>query len=92
MQVMPGDDERQHQRRAGLVVRRHAGQHEDAGADDRADAKARELDRSEHPPQPLFAVHFIEQRLSGFRANRFDNRCLPTQAVGPERSTLPTRV
>ena len=53
MQVMPGDDERKHQRRAGAVVRGDARQNEDAGADDRADAQAGELDRTEDAAQAL---------------------------------------
>ena len=60
MQAMPGDDEREHQRRAGLVVRRHAGQHEDAGADDRADAQARQLQRAEHAAQAVLARHLLQ--------------------------------
>ena len=38
MQVMPGGDHRERHGRAGLVGGRHAGQDEDAGPDDRADA------------------------------------------------------
>ncbi len=68
MQVMPGDDEGEHQRRAGAVVRGDAGEHEDAGADDGADAEAGELHRAEDAAQAVFAAHLFEQeaeRLSG---------------------------
>ena len=56
-----GDHEGEDQRRAGLVVRGHAGEHEDAGADDRADAQAGELDRPEDAAQPVLALHLLEQ-------------------------------
>ena len=37
------------------------------GADDRADAEARQLDRTEHAAQPILALHFLEQLLERLR-------------------------
>ena len=45
------DDHREHERRAGVLRRGRSGQHEDAGADDRADAERREVPRAERAPQ-----------------------------------------
>ncbi len=56
-----GDDEGQHQRGAGAIVRRDARQDEDAGADDGADAEARELDGTEDAAQAIVAVKFFEE-------------------------------
>ena len=67
MQVMPADDEREHEGRAGFVVRRDSGQHEDAGADDGADAQARQPDRAEYPLQAVFPLHLLEELVQGFR-------------------------
>ena len=61
MHVMPGDDERKHQRRAGAVVRGDARQNENAGADDRAHAEARELDGTEDAAQAIVAAKLFEQ-------------------------------
>src|SRR5438105_600977 len=60
-----GDDEAQHQRRSGLVVRGHAGEHEDAGADDRADAERRQRHRAEHALETMLALalSFLEQHV-----------------------------
>ena len=53
MQVTPGGDERKHQRRAGAVVGGDPRQNEDAGADDRAYAQARELDGTKDAAQAI---------------------------------------
>src|SRR5262249_51610235 len=52
-----GDDDG----RAGDVVRGDAREHEDAGADDGADAEARERDGTEGAPEALVAVRFGEK-------------------------------
>ena len=51
-----GDDERDRQRRAGARRRSDAGQHEDPGADDGADAHRRERPRSERTLEPVRLV------------------------------------
>ena len=76
-----GDHERQHQRRTGAIVGRDAGQHEDAGADDGADAEAGQLHGAEHAMEPLLAVHFIEQRFQRFSFEQMRQRCLPQQSL-----------
>ncbi len=51
-----GEDERVDDGRSGVLRRGGAGQDEDAGADDGADAEHREVERAERSPQrPLFA-------------------------------------
>ncbi len=65
-----GDDVGEHQRRAGDVVGRRAGGDEDAGADDGADAEGGELDRAEHPAQPVLALHLLEQHLEGLSGKK----------------------
>ena len=52
-------DKRQHQGGAGAIVGRDSGQHEDAGADDRPDAEAGQLNRTEHAMKPLFAAQLV---------------------------------
>jgi len=60
MQANPRHHERQHQGGPGLVVGRHAGEDEDAGADDGADPEARQRDRAEHAAQPCSpAISFM---------------------------------
>ena len=43
-----------------------ARRHENAGADDRAGAEARELNRSEHSTQAVLASHLVEQQFERF--------------------------
>jgi hypothetical protein len=62
-------------------VGRDADQHEDPGADDGADAKAGQLHGSQHSMEPLFSVHFIEQRLQRFPFEEMRQRVPPQQAV-----------
>ncbi|MGC4117409.1 MAG: hypothetical protein QM765_23180 [Myxococcales bacterium] len=42
-----------------------AGGHEDAGADDGADAQAGELHRAQDPAQPVLAFDLLEQECEG---------------------------
>src|SRR5579864_5920583 len=58
-----GNDEGEHQRGAGQIVRRDARQDEDAGADDGADAEARQLDGAEDAAELIFTVEFLNERL-----------------------------
>ena len=44
------------------IMRRDAGQDEDAGADDRADAQARKLDGAENAAQLILALEFLDER------------------------------
>ena len=60
------DAEGERQRRAGLVVRGDAGEHEDAGADDGADAEAGERHRAEDAAEPVLALHLLEQETQRF--------------------------
>ena len=46
------------------------GQHEDAGADDRADPEAGELDRPEHSSQPVVALGLLEEDLEALLAEQ----------------------
>ena len=52
MQTSAGDDEGEHQARAGLL-RAGGGQHENAGADDAADAEQGQLERAQRAVQRL---------------------------------------
>jgi hypothetical protein len=47
-------------------VRSFARQDEDAGADDRADSKGRELNRAQYPAQTVVAYHFLQQQTERF--------------------------
>ncbi len=47
----------------GLVGGRGAGQHEDAGADDGADAEQREVERGQRPLERLAAVFRVADEL-----------------------------
>ena len=58
-----GGQVRQPDRGAGLVGCGGAGQHEDAGSDDRADAEQREIERRERPLERLAAVLDIADEL-----------------------------
>jgi hypothetical protein len=60
-----GHDERQDEGRTRVLVRREAGQDEDARADDAADAECRQCDRAEHPLQAVLAGHLLEEHLDG---------------------------
>ena len=65
MQTSAGDDERQHQARAGLL-RAGRGEHENARADDAADAEQGQLERAERAVQRLL----LGRRQNG--VERFD--------------------
>ena len=52
MQTSAGDDEGEHQARAGFL-RTGGGQHENAGADDAADAEQGQLERAQRSVQRL---------------------------------------
>jgi hypothetical protein len=52
-------------------VRGGAGGDEDACADDRADAEARELDGAEHAPQAVLPLRLFEQHFEWFRCKKF---------------------
>ena len=67
MQVMPATTYESISAGPGDVVRGRAGRDEDAGADDRADAEARELDGAEHAAQPVLAGHLLQQLRERFR-------------------------
>jgi hypothetical protein len=47
------------QARPGLIVRRLAGEHEYARADDAADAEAGEGPGAQHSPETVLAFHFL---------------------------------
>ena len=56
-----GDHERQHQRRAGAIVRGNPHQNENARADDRSHSEARELHGTEDAPKAILAAKLLEQ-------------------------------
>ena len=58
-----GEQIRHHDRRPGLVGRGGAGEHEDAGADDRADAQQRQVPRRQAAPERLAAVLDVPDQL-----------------------------
>ena len=64
----------------GAIVGRHAGQHEDAGADDRADAEAGELDRAEHAAQPLLALQLVVEHRQRFPQEQLIGQRAPPSA------------
>ena len=87
-----GHDVREHQRRSGDVARGGAGRDEDAGADDRADAQAGQLDGTEHAAQPVLAGHLVEQlaeRLRGEQLMSHQNspRIIPCSSGAAGRDT-----
>ena len=55
--------EREHQRRAGAIVRGNPHQNENARADDRAHAQARELHGAKNAPKAILAAKLLEQDL-----------------------------
>ena len=66
----PGDDEREHQAGAGVLVRREPGQDEDAGADDAADAERGQGHRAEHPPSRCSPAISASSTSTGLRAKQ----------------------
>ena len=75
-----GEHEREHQARSG-VMRAQPREHEDAGADDRADAQRGELKGPERALQAVFACFF------GLRQQRAD-WLLGKQTTGHARSSV----
>jgi hypothetical protein len=59
------DDEGEHEGWTGRIMRGHAHEDEDPGPDDGADPEARELDRTEHPTQPVLSFQLLEEHLEG---------------------------
>ena len=55
------DDEGEHQRRAGGVVRRLADQHEDARSDDRTDPEAGEPNRAEDASETVLSLLLLQK-------------------------------
>ncbi len=82
----PGQDHRQHDRRPGIRRRGLAGQHEDAGADDGADAEHDELARPQHAGQTA-SMAFELFRLNVFnglgRKNRHQDTPAPAWVESP---------
>jgi hypothetical protein len=73
------DHEGEHEGGTGRIVGRATREHEDAGADDGADAEAGQLDGAQDPPQAVVPLHLLEQQ-----AQRF----LREQATGHSVSPL----
>ena len=63
-----GNDHRDHDRRPGIRGGGLAGQDEDAGADDRADAEGDQVHRSKHALQTMRGLCAVEQRRERFGA------------------------
>ena len=80
-----GDHERQYDRRAGVGRGGMAGQHEDAGADDRADAERHEVPRGQHALQRMLAARGI-----GFRLGLDRLRAKQVHACSPRQKPTGT--
>src|SRR5205085_2681315 len=84
----PRQHEREHERRPRAVVRRDAGQDKDAGADDRAHAKRRQLCRAEDAAQAILALHLCEQQFEWFRSKQWTGHLEPPRILGTSFSIL----
>ena len=89
-----GEDEREHDRRARRTAPPPAGEHEDAGADDGADAERHEVHRAERPLEAVVPGGFRLQRGDVFRRNKdgilLVGRCAGAGSVRSRR--LPQRL
>src|SRR5262249_11423626 len=64
-----GDDHRDHERRSGELRRGRAGDHEDPGADDRADAERRETEWAERSAERA-GVRFGDEIVDRFASEK----------------------
>ena len=80
-----GEQERQHDRRAGVAGRLLPGEHEDAGADDHADAEDGEVERAQVALEPMARLVGLQDRffdaLGSEDPARHINDCRPEAAV-----------
>ena len=85
-------DEGEHQGGPGLVVRGHAGEHEDAGADDGPDAEARQLHRTEDAAEPVLSLGLLQKQFQRFAGKELVGHSSGKHRGGPAKVNLRPRM
>ena len=70
-------------------MRRDARQNEDAGADDRSDAEARELDGTQDAAQALLALKFFEENAVRLAHEQLVRHITPTGKTAQQPYDIP---